>query len=104
MMQTTSEANPELFKTFLQFYVYDLRFKATGLTTFFIEFWTLDNGLALNRWQGIIETNDGVIYWCIYVSLSLSELNDWVISLQIGFVDLKCVHLKNLHLRYNKCA
>ena len=29
------------FKTFLQFYVYDLRFKAAGLTTFFVEFWTL---------------------------------------------------------------
>ena len=28
-------------KTFLQFYVYDLRFKAAGLTTFLIEFWTL---------------------------------------------------------------
>ena len=29
------------FKDFLQFYVYDLRFKAGGLTTFFTEFWTL---------------------------------------------------------------
>ena len=29
------------FKTFLQFYVYDLRFKAAGLTTYLIEFWTL---------------------------------------------------------------
>ena len=29
------------FKTFLQFYVYDLRFKAAGLTTFLVEFWTL---------------------------------------------------------------
>ena len=29
------------FETFLQFYVYDLRFKAAGLTTFLIEFWTL---------------------------------------------------------------
>ena len=29
------------FKTFLQFYVYDLRFKAAWLTTFFVEFWTL---------------------------------------------------------------
>ena len=28
-------------KTVLQFYVYDLRFKAAGLTTFLIEFWTL---------------------------------------------------------------
>ena len=29
------------FKDFLQFYVYDLRFKAGGLTTFLTEFWTL---------------------------------------------------------------
>ena len=29
------------FWTFLQFYVYDLRFKTAGLTTFLIEFWTL---------------------------------------------------------------
>ena len=29
------------FKIFLQFYVYDLSIKATGLTTFFVEFWTL---------------------------------------------------------------
>ena len=29
------------FKTFLQFYVYDSRFKAAGLTTFLTEFWTL---------------------------------------------------------------
>ena len=28
-------------KTFLQLYVYDLRFKAAGLTTFWLEFWTL---------------------------------------------------------------
>ena len=28
-------------KTFLQFYVYDLRFKAAGLATFLVEFWTL---------------------------------------------------------------
>ena len=26
-------------------------------------------------WQAIIWTNDGLIYWCIYASLSLNELN-----------------------------
>ena len=30
-----------LKKKFLQFHVYELKFKAGGLTTFFIEFWTL---------------------------------------------------------------
>ena len=30
-----------VFETFLQFYVYDLRFNAAGLTTLLIEFWTL---------------------------------------------------------------
>ena len=38
--QTTFEEDWELFKTFLQFYVYDLRFKAAGLTTFF--YWVLN--------------------------------------------------------------
>ena len=33
-----------------------------------------DNGLAPNRCQAIIWTNDGIVYWCIYVSLSLNEL------------------------------
>ena len=32
------------------------------------------NGLALNRRQAIIWTNDGLLYWCIYVSLNLSKL------------------------------
>ena len=34
----------------------------------------LDNGLAPNRRQAIIWTNDGLIYWCIYASLGLNEL------------------------------
>ena len=33
-----------------------------------------DNGLAPNRRQAIIWTNDGIGYWCIYASLSLNEL------------------------------
>ena len=39
------------------------------------------NGLTLNRWQAIIWTYDGLVYWCIYVSLGLNELsaafNSW---------------------------
>ena len=39
--QTTMEEEWDFFQDFLQFYVYDLRFKAGGLTTFF--FWVLNN-------------------------------------------------------------
>ena len=42
------------FKAFLQFYVYDLRFKAAGLTTFFIEFWTLIY-LCISIWRNDIK-------------------------------------------------
>ena len=37
-------------KTFLQFYVYDLRFKAAGLATFLVEFWTLNNVIKYCGW------------------------------------------------------
>ena len=40
-------------KTFLQFYVYDLRFKAAGLTTFLTEFWTLTEQLSLFKMNNI---------------------------------------------------
>ena len=33
-----------------------------------------DNGLALNRHQAFIWTNDVLDYWCIYASLGLNEL------------------------------
>ena len=32
------------------------------------------NGLALNRIQAFIGNNDGLVYWCIYSSLSLHDL------------------------------
>ena len=35
-----------------------------------------DNGLSPSRWQAIIWTNDSLVYWCIYVSLSFNELNN----------------------------
>ena len=35
----------------------------------------LDNGLAPNRRQTIIWNNDGLVYWRIYASLGLDELN-----------------------------
>ena len=34
-----------------------------------------DNGLAPNRRQAIIWTNDGPGYWRLYASLDLNELN-----------------------------
>ena len=34
-----------------------------------------DNGFALVRRQAIIWTNDGLVYWCTFVSLGLSELS-----------------------------
>ena len=34
-----------------------------------------DNGLAPNRQQTIIWTNDGIVYWGTYASLGLNELN-----------------------------
>ena len=33
----------------------------------------LDNNLVPHKGQGIIWTNDGLVYWCIYTSLSHSE-------------------------------
>ena len=33
-----------------------------------------DNGLVPNRWQAIIWTNDGIVYWHIYTSLCPNEL------------------------------
>ena len=33
-----------------------------------------DNGLALTGQQAIMWTNDGLIWWLIYVSLGLGEL------------------------------
>ena len=35
-----------------------------------------DKGFALNRWQVIIWINVGMLYWCIYASLGLNELNN----------------------------
>ena len=33
-----------------------------------------DNGLAPNRWQGIIWMNDGLVNWRKYASLGFNEL------------------------------
>ena len=37
-----------------------------------------DNGLGLNMHQAIFGSNDGLVYWCIYASLGLNKLKDWV--------------------------
>ena len=36
-----------------------------------------DNGLMPNRQKAIVRTNDGLVYWCLYASLSLKELAQW---------------------------
>ena len=38
-----------------------------------------DNGLAPNRRQVIIWTDDGLVYWCIYASLGLNEFTQWLV-------------------------
>ena len=46
---------PGTFKeNFLQFYVYDLKFKAGGLTTFLTEFWTLPQSLQWHIYSIIL--------------------------------------------------
>ena len=40
----------------------------------FVLSFSYDNGMGFNRWQAIIWTNDGLVYWCIYMSFSLDEL------------------------------
>ena len=37
-----------------------------------------DNVFAPNMQQAITWTNDGLVYWRIYASPGLSELNDWL--------------------------
>ena len=49
-----------------------------------------DNGLAPNRWQVIILTNDGPVYWSIYASLGLSDLTTTVIYTLMGECTLWC--------------
>ena len=39
------------------------------------------NGMAPIRGQAIIWTNDGLAYWCIYVSLGLDEWGSTVTKL-----------------------
>ena len=41
-----------------------------------------DIGLVPNRKQVIIWTNNGLVWWCIYASLSLNELKDTSMRLQ----------------------
>ena len=44
-----------------------------------------DNGLAPNRWQAIIWINDGLVYWCIHVSLSLNVISQWKLTVPNSF-------------------
>ena len=49
---------------FLQFYVYDLRFKAEGLTTFLTEFWTLPWSAVVCGWSVWNEMRHFWAFWC----------------------------------------
>ena len=46
-----------------------------------------DDGLVPNRRQGIFWTKGGLIYWCMYVSLSLNELTHWGRMTNICIID-----------------
>ena len=41
------------------------------------------NGLVPKRWQAIIWSNDGIVYWRIYASLSHNELTHWSLAYAI---------------------
>ena len=43
-----------------------------------------DDGLVANRWQAITWSNDGLVYWCIYVSVTLALLLSNQISMIHG--------------------
>ena len=44
------------------------------------------NGLAQNKWQAIIWTNDGLFYWHIYASYGLNELIVFFSSISQGIM------------------
>ena len=47
--------------------------------------------MSLNRRQAILWTNDGIVYWCIYTSLGLNELNEYdyvIVSVLISYLYL----------------
>ena len=69
-----------------------------------------DNGLAPNRRQAIIWTNDGLIWWRIYASLGLNELvlisittsvADVQIQIQNHFVGIWNIKLTNNKLHFD---
>ena len=61
------------------------------------------NGLAMIRWQVIIWTNDGIVYWCIYASLDLSDLKNEnsTTMTNIDFKSQKTIHLSPSQMSYS---
>ena len=53
-----------------------------------------DNGLAQTREQAIISTNDGLVYRCINVSLSLNDLSHLTMSQRHIFYTLQVLPIK----------
>ena len=75
------------FKTFLQFYVDDFRFKAAGLTTFSDEFWTLTVYLTKktpNLVAKILATKFGFVPDWLWVSVVwYMSYSDWLVKSRI---------------------
>ena len=69
-----------------------------------------DNGLAPIRRQSIFWIKDGLVYWCIYASLSLNELISTPMSYWVGLCVEhkdqlnKTLMLKLIHWGLNKKA
>ena len=62
-----------------------------------------ENGLAPKRWQAIIWTNDGVVYWRIYESPVLNELKMWYeIFKEKSAWDLQLIDTKWMLISYRK--
>ena len=54
-----------------------------------------DNGLASNRQQAIIRTNDGLVYWHTYTSLGLNELKWNIIGFSSDKITCHCILQNN---------
>ena len=62
-----------------------------------------DNGLPPNRRQAVIWSNDGRVYWCIYTSLSLANLNISVSQLLLHHIGNSHVHLGCFIIGHKDC-
>ena len=55
-----------------------------------------DSGVAPTWQQAIIRTNDGLVYWCMYASLTLDELTSpKALHIHLTFYVLYCVNKRH---------